>query len=120
MRPEGCKVYNGNYSIYIEQVETERAAAEAAVKTERRKQSSKQKSSKPRSPEQDRFRKLSTDEIEALIIEREERIVALNARFADQAVYKDPREVTRLRDEFDRLKAELTAAEAAWDRRAAD
>ena len=120
MRPEGCKVYNGNYSIYIEQVEAERAAAEAAVKTERRKQSSKQKSSKPRSPEQDRFRKLSTDEIEALIIEREERIVALNARFADQAVYKDPREVTRLRDEFDRLKAELTAAEAAWDRRAAD
>ena len=41
-----------------------------------------------------------TDPIDARIL----------ARFADQAVYKDPQEVARLREEFDRLKTDLAAA----------
>ncbi|MCH7871552.1 MAG: ATP-binding cassette domain-containing protein [Planctomycetes bacterium] len=123
MRPEACKVYNGNYSIYIEQVERERIAADQAAKAQRRKQSASRKQTKSAAkPGQAapgaRFRKLSLDKLEALIIEREEQIVALNARFADQAVYKDPQEVARLREEFDRLKSDLTAAESAWDHRA--
>jgi ATP-binding cassette subfamily F protein 3 len=122
MRIGEQKLYAGNYSYYIEQVEAakaERQAAEAAGggrgrggRTVRR--TARKPAETPRSP----LHKLKLPELEAYIAEREERMAAFEARFGDPEVYKDAERITQLRAEFEAIRAELAEAEAVWLKRA--
>jgi ATP-binding cassette subfamily F protein 3 len=126
IRPEGWAVYNGNYSFYIEQIEQQRAAeqvaAKAAAKAEGGRRAGRRAAggaSKSTQPEGERrFRKLSTARLEELIIEHEERIAETQARFGDEAVYRNPDELARMHERLEALQAELAAIETAWNRRA--
>jgi hypothetical protein len=61
---------------------------------------------------------MALEELEAFIMEREERIAAFETKFADPNVYRDGEGIVRLREEFETLKRELAEAQAAWERRA--
>ena len=102
-------MYAGDYSFYIEQIE---AADEArtGAKAGNRRGAVRSKSSKPNDP----FARLTLDEIEALIADRERQLAEISMRYADPAVYKDPAEVVRLGEQFESVKRELAAAEEAW------
>ncbi len=122
IRPGEHRLYEGNYSYYIEKVEQARAAAEAEAEATTRKPSkgggkerrTSAKDAAPRSP----LAKMKLPDLEAYITEREERLGKLHGRFGDPAVYKDPAAIRQLRAEFDTLKEELAAAEQVWLERA--
>ncbi len=126
IRPEAHQFYHGNYSYYIAKVEeaqaAEAAAAQAAAVAARHKQRKTAggrsrggaKTTSARSP----FARMPLEELEAYITAREERLEVLHERFGDPAVYRDPAAITQLKADFDVLKAELTAAEQAWQERA--
>jgi ATP-binding cassette subfamily F protein 3 len=65
---------------------------------------------KPRS----RFARVKTEELESRIIACEERIAALNVRFADPAVFKDAEKLRRVREGLDAAHEELADLEAEW------
>lgn len=123
IRPGQARLFTGNYTTYIEQVERERAEALAAAAESSppargapAKRSPARKpgaAPQPASP----LARLKLDQLEAYISEREERLAALHERFGDAEVYRDPEKITRLRAEFDRLQEELATAEAEWIRR---
>ena len=114
MRANEHRLYNGNYSHYIAQVEQTRAAAEVAeTKTKAggpRARTAARRPPAPKSP----LQKLTLAELEAYITKREERHAVLQERFGDPAVYKDPEAIAQLRSEFDTLQQELSAAEEVW------
>ena len=121
IRGERHEHYNGNYSQYIEwseQQAAKRAAQEATAPSRstaggRKAQRSGDAAKRPKS----KFDKLSVEELEALIMQREEQVAALNKRFADPEIYKEPDRLATLKNEFDVLKAELAEIEAAWEAR---
>ena len=128
IRSEEHQLYHGNYSYYIAKVEEAQAAAAAAAqaaavaarqkqrKTAGSRSRGGAKAAGPRSP----FARMPLEELEAYITAREERLEVLHERFGDPAVYRDPAAITQLKADFDVLKAELTAAEQAWQQRAAE
>jgi ATP-binding cassette, subfamily F, member 3 len=125
MRPESVQLYHGNYSYYIEQFEQARAAEEAAREAERaaareaarrktaRRPGARGERGRPTGP-QAAVARLSVAELEALIAGHERQLAAVQERFGDPQVYKDPAALARLQAEFEQLKAELAAAEEAW------
>jgi ATP-binding cassette subfamily F protein 3 len=135
MRDNQHALYQGNYSYYIEQIERERAAAEAAAAAAT---GDRAKKSRPSSraggrdaagagrtagstrPTQarSRFARLKLEELEALIIEREQQLERLHERFGDVQLYREAGAVVRLREEFETRKSELQEAEADWTARA--
>jgi ATP-binding cassette subfamily F protein 3 len=126
MRLNQHALYQGNYSYYIEQVERERAAAEAAGADAAAAQTGRSKPrGRPRAPAArpagqplSRFAKLKTEELEALIIEREAKLANVHQRFGDAQLYRDPEAIKSLHEEYDALRSELAEAHAEWDRRA--
>ena len=119
IRPDRHAIYNGNYSLYVEQLQRE-AEAKADRKPARpsRKPTAKGRGAAPPA-KRSRFHRHTLDELETLIMEREEQLAELNARFAEPNVYKNPQALATLRDEFDALKRELSEAEQVWNERAA-
>jgi ATP-binding cassette subfamily F protein 3 len=126
MRPDSVQLYHGNYSYYVEQMEQEKAAEEAAravsrprtgaaagsaVRGKRKKAGSP---AAPRSP----LARLTLAELEAYITEREQRLTKVQDRFGDAKLYRDATAVNDLRAEYETLRAELDAAEEAWLERA--
>lgn len=114
--------YEGNYSDYINRVEAQAESQRAAVAAERptgRKRAEPAVSSRDRTGcrERSRFHRLTLEELEAFIIQREEALREFEARFADPAVYRDAAAIARLRAEFETLRRELAEAEAAWEER---
>jgi len=112
LRAGGHVIARGNYTAYIEQLEREKAAAEAAA-TKAKATDRAAAPAKPAKPKS-RFAKMKLDELEAFIIEREAKLEAVHARFGDASIYADGAAVAQLRADFDALKAELTEAEAEW------
>ena len=113
----------GKYSEYIALMEKESAAAvcdlKAKSKAARRRQPAPAgKRKRTEALATARFDVLSVEAIEAMIIDREERIGEVNARFGTPEVYKDPDRLAELHHEFNSLKAELALMEAAWSERA--
>jgi ATP-binding cassette subfamily F protein 3 len=116
LRRDGHGLYAGNYSFYIRQVETQRElerAEDVRLTKKRRLGSSARVSKSKRTP----YDHLSVEDIEDLIIERESKLEELHGRFGDPSVYKDPSRLGELREAADRLKAELTELNAAWEDR---
>lgn len=126
MRPGAHRVFPGNYTTYIEAYEAERLAARTADEAARRTAAPTAKSS-PTAPtsaatarrvnpqaKKSKFAKMSIEELEAFIMEQEQKIAATNERFGDPAVYQDPSACAALTGELDALKRELADAEAEW------
>ncbi len=131
MRSDSVRLYEGNYSYYLEQIEQQKAAEEATRTATRKKgatatsavrQKPKRKgrsgatavSVVSRSP----LAKLTLAELEAYIAQRETRLAEVQDRFGDAKLYRDAAAVQDLRAEYETVRAELAAAEAAWLERA--
>jgi ATP-binding cassette subfamily F protein 3 len=136
LRPDTHHLYPGNYTYYIEQIEQQKAAAEARAEAERaaaqeqqrrRQKAARQAARAARghaagdepSALEKQLKKLKLDALETYIHERETRVTKLQERFGDATVYKDPAQLERLQTEFDQVKEELAAAEEEWLTRAA-
>lgn len=123
MRPEGYRLITGNYSEYVRTIERESAAraesdAVATGKTARRREvrSARTPKSTQRSATA-KFDAMSTEQLEELIMEFEQRVGETNQRFGLPEVYSDPAKLARARDELDALKSELSLVETAWHER---
>ena len=122
MRAGDVRLYAGNYSYYIAQVEQARVAedaARAAAKEAGRREKSRSRTggrgiggrkTATRSP----LAKLTLEELEAHITVREQRLATVQERFGDAAVCRDPGKLAALQAEFESLRQELAAAEAVW------
>ena len=117
LRPQEHAVYDGNYSFYIEQMEQERTGGktEAGVKRKKPRRSTGDRSkAKSKSSPYDR---LSVDELEAMVMEKEIELGALHEKFADPAILKDPDALAELNEEIEAVSAELAEVDAAWQER---
>ncbi len=126
IRPEGHRHFLGNYTAYVESLEREQSAAatarEAAQEADKAKRSASQGSGaakarpsggkKQRSP----LDRMTVEELEKRIAEREAKIDELNHRFADPQTYRDPELAGRLQAELTLVRAELDEAMEAWSR----
>ncbi|TWT42312.1 putative ABC transporter ATP-binding protein YheS [Phycisphaerae bacterium RAS1] len=118
IRPDGHAFYKGNYTFYIEQLERERTAQDAAESAARppRREERKPAARPAAKPAKikSRFARSSVEELEHMIGEREAKIAALEQRFGDTDIYRDAARLAKLQEEFDALKSELTEIEAEW------
>ena len=111
------QLYPGNYSFYIEQIEAEQARAEAEkpqAPRARRSAARKAASVAERSP----YDGLSLEQIEALLIAREEELHRIHVQFASPDAYRDPAALNALRERFESLRSEIADIDAAWHQRA--
>jgi hypothetical protein len=128
MRPEGCRLHQGNYTTYIEALEAERAAqaaAEEAARAAERAVAARRASKQAiRNSRNNRYRSplhaLPLEQLEARIHEHERQIATLEARFGDAELYREPAAVQRLHAELEAARRELATAEAVWIERVDD
>ena len=118
IRVDQHRLYGGNYSYYIEQIEQEKVA-EADSRAEARPVKAGHKAGKctaaGKSPATSSpYAKMKLSELEEFIAAHEAKIARLRERFGDPNVYKDPAKIGKLRTMFDRLSAELGEAEEVW------
>ena len=111
IRRDGHTLYNGNYSFYVEQDEQQRVAA--TPKRGRKEACTPRRDKSKASP----YDRLSIDELEKLVIEREVKLSLLHERFGDQAVCRDQDALAELREQADALTGELAELDAAWRER---
>jgi ATP-binding cassette subfamily F protein 3 len=115
-------LYRGNYSYYVQTVEQARQAdkeAPAQKPQARRPRPSRQRP-RNRKRESSPYDGLSLAELEERVIAKEEQIAAIQGRFADQAVYRDPQAAPDLQAQLQAATEELAALNAAWEQRAQD
>jgi ATP-binding cassette subfamily F protein 3 len=118
MRRESAKVYAGNYSYYVEEIERERARAQAQPRPAKKPKPGPAARAKAPAAAPSPYDRLSIEEIEGMLMDREVRLAGLHERFGDPAVCKDPDRLADLGEEVDALTAELEALDAAWQERA--
>ncbi|HUW81497.1 MAG TPA: ABC-F family ATP-binding cassette domain-containing protein [Phycisphaerae bacterium] len=119
-----CDFFLGNYSAYVQrkqQRETGEAAARAeaeraAATARRREHQQRKRTGKPKNA----GATLSLAELEAAIIEREQRLAQLQDEFAAPDLYQDGDRVRRLKAEHQQLEQALARLNAAWHERAED
>lgn len=115
IRREGCRMYEGNYSYYVEEVEQ----AQAVEKTPTtKKQNSTKKKVLPAPRKSSPYDHLSVEQLEEMLIDRETKLSGLHERFGDPAVCRDPDLLAELQDEANILAEEIAAVDAAWQERA--
>ena len=117
LRPDAHAVYPGNYSYYLEQVEQQRAEAKgkAAARLRQPPKQARRQGGKKSTPSP--YDRLSIEELETLVVEREVELAALQGRFGDPKLYKDPDALAELYEEMDAVAAELAEVDAAWQER---
>ncbi len=108
-------VYSGNYSYYLEKAE---AAPSVAGPSAQKSPAKRRRGTKKAASVATKFDKMPVEEIEAYIIDREERMAGLNERFGDPAVCRDPEALADLRREVADIEADLAVAERCWNERA--
>ena len=120
IRLEGHAIYDGNYSYYVQQIEQEQIAARATktgVEREQRRQR-RQLEDDARQTGPSPYDRLSVEELEEMVIERETALAALHERFGTPEVYKDPSILEELKDQIREVEEELSEIDAAWQERA--
>ena len=110
-------VYTYYTSLVSKRVEAQqqKLASRAAGPRKRRPASAK---SKPRIkvPEQlKRFNKYSLEQIEELIMKREQELADMRERFGDATIYKNPQQFTELRQNYDAKTVELDLLYRAYE-----
>ena len=113
------KVYS-RYAELLEKRTYDRVKAQAeakAVKKAKKAATAGHKRAVPK--ELKRFNKLSTEQIEEMIIEVEDKIAGLKERFGDEEVYKQQVLLDHLQSEFDEAQAELELLYKAYELREA-
>jgi ATP-binding cassette subfamily F protein 3 len=120
MRPEVCRVYAGNYSFYVQELEERRAVEKSGGISRKKARRQAKRGTKGAAPQVRRsaYDHLSIAELETLVIERETQLAALHERFGDPAVCRDPDLLAELQEEADAVSAELAEIDAAWQERA--
>ncbi len=113
--------YIGNYTDYIRVLEEQLKIAkddggDQAGTTKRRGRTGKALPDKPR--KRSRFERMSLDELETFIMEREDKIADYEKKFADPRIYRDGPTIAGLREEFEAVKQQLAEAEQAWGKHA--
>lgn len=116
MRREGHRVFAGNYSYYVEQIEEERAA-EAASATPAKKPKIRREKKPVEKSGPSPYDRLSIDELEAMVMDRETKLAGLQEKYGDPAVCRDPERLAELEEEIEEVTAELSAIDAAWQQR---
>jgi len=110
------RLFPGNYTAYIEAIEAEKARGQTDAP--RVTPLPVKKRSRPGDRAKlSHYDGLSIEQLEDLMIEREARIEELNARFADEKVYRDPEAAKHLQAELRATRAELAEIETQWDNR---
>ncbi|MHC4092661.1 MAG: ABC transporter C-terminal domain-containing protein, partial [Planctomycetota bacterium] len=113
------RLYPGNYSYYIDQLEAARQAGAHSElvsrrgKPDRRASDGAKRTTRPPSP----YDGLSLEELEDLIIAKEQEIDAINQRFADEVVYRDPELLRDLHLQLRAAGLQLEALNQAWEER---
>ncbi len=114
-------VYNGSYSYYAEQLETQRQAqatedsvGRGGSSPRKRPRRSPAKGAGAGSP----FDGLALEAIEERIIAREEELSALLERFGDRELCRDPQAMTELQCRLRDLMDELGELNRVWEQRA--
>ncbi|MCP4246109.1 MAG: ATP-binding cassette domain-containing protein [bacterium] len=112
----GHKLYQGNYSFYLERLEEDRDAEELDRIEQRQKNKKLRDNKRARQARSatSSFDALSIEQIEEQIIAKEQSVQALQDRFADEAIYRDPQAVGELRSQLEAVNEELQALNQAW------
>jgi ATP-binding cassette subfamily F protein 3 len=115
-----CEVSAGNYSQYVRRQE-EAAARDSAESSEEhvrarhgqrgRRRTKHAAASELSSP----WARKSLSDLEAIIMETEERIAALEDQFTNEDVYRDADRARSLRAEYDRLRTDLEEMNQLWE-----
>ncbi len=120
------EIQTGNYSDYIRR-QDEAAVAQAAAEAKAQAQAAAPKKGKRRgkSPARQRlaadespWARKSLEDLEALIVQAEERLAELDVDFASEETYRDAERARGLRAEYDRLQAELEEMNRVWEQHA--
>jgi ATP-binding cassette subfamily F protein 3 len=117
IRPGECKIYVGNYSAYLEQVE-QATQARQATKSKTGKSGKNARAEREDQPSRSSpYDSLSVDAIEEMIMEHETKLFDLQEKFGDSNVYKDADSLADLQEETQRVTAELSELNEAWQNR---
>ncbi|MBI4579865.1 MAG: ABC-F family ATP-binding cassette domain-containing protein [Planctomycetes bacterium] len=119
----GCyELLPGNWSTYEARVAAEEAARRAAEEQARRQQRQANRQRGQRRVVREAasgvvtpYANWSLDQLEEAIIDREQRLAAAEAQFADPAVYRDADRSRTLRAAAQSLRHELAQLNAAWE-----
>lgn len=119
IRPEGCTRHTGNYTSYIEWLEANKSrGVETETKTAKKKQ--RQREAPPGKPTTSSpYDHRSIEDIEALVIEHEEKLASLHERFNEPEVYRDRDRLGALREEVNEIECTLAELDRVWQERAA-
>ena len=108
----------GGSLYYLEHTETLRErrgpGASSGRKKPKRRESLQRKPKTCPSP----YDRLSIDQLEELVVQRETELAMLHERFGDPTVYKDPAVLEELQEQTEALERELAEVDAAWQERA--
>lgn len=118
IRRQEHAIYDGNYSFYVQQIEEAQTAARAARSESRRVDRTRAPAGTPPKIGPSPYDRLSIEELEAMVIERETALAALHERFGVPAVYKEPTALEELKKQIKLVEDELAAIDAAWQERA--
>lgn len=122
MRPTGHALYPGNYTFYLQQVEQQRTVEQAKVEAKKpsapqRSDRAKKSSGGSAKPQTSAYDRLSIEELEALVMEKEIELAALNERYGDPAIMRDPEALADLAERIEEATTELAQVDAAWQER---
>jgi ATP-binding cassette subfamily F protein 3 len=116
----GKPTYSYYASLIRQRVETRQQKLESRAPGPRKRRPARAKS-KPRAktPEElKRFNKYSIEQIEELIMELEQELEAMEERFGDATIYKNPQQLLQLQQSYDDKTAELDLLYRVYERRA--
>ncbi len=117
LRRAGHAIYEGNYSFYVEQVESAKAAVKGGPARRRKTTGKKAGAHGEKRSAPSPYDRLTIDELEALVIERETELAVLHEKFADPNVCKDRDALAALQEDVESLEADLSEVDAVWQKR---
>jgi len=117
IRADRHTTYAGNYSYYIEQIEREQRGGAPTKVSGKKKRSRAQREDVTPKRKSSPYDRLGVEELEEMIIAKEEQLALISERFGDPEVCKDPDLLDELKEETDALSCELAQLDEAWQER---
>ena len=120
IKTDGHRMYAGNYSYYVEQVERDQRKRAKNNTKPTGKRTLPKATPTPRDSrirESAKYDHCSVNDLEIMLMEREQELATLNEGFADPRTFKNPGARGRLEEQVDTLKHEMRIIEEAWSER---